>query len=34
MNISDVNKIEVKNLTDNDIDMKKKNDNYYNRVQY
>jgi D-hexose-6-phosphate mutarotase len=34
MNISDVNNIEVKNLTDNDIDMKKKNDNYYNRVQY
>ena len=34
MNISDVNNIEVKNLTDNDMDMKKKNDNYYNRVQY
>ncbi len=34
MNISDVNNIEVKNLTDNDIDMKKRNDNYYNRVQY
>ena len=34
MNISDVYNIEVKNLTDNDMDMKKKNDNYYNRVQY
>ncbi len=34
MNISDVNNIEVKNLTNNDIDMKKRNDNYYNRVQY